>query len=396
VPSGTSGYYNLPSVTITRASGDTTGVGATAVVVDNAITITTLGVGQAYYAVQQPAYAKAYIPAGNLTNGASLLAPSTNQLLNDGTLVTFQSSSYVSGNTDSGLPYPLTHGTKYQIKNYGSDIYLYYSTGDTPIVFVNGSIPTLANGTLTMNHAVSFTPIASSTLSVPNSTYDTGVQVIVRANVNDTLPSPLNTSTAYYARFVDSNTISLYTTQDGANTGGTTGLVSYLSTGNTATSVFLIDSVLTPTLVKAILHIEKPISAGYISLYALDYGRSNDMALIGQYHPTETNPKYRRIRIGKSAAWARIIYRTKSPTITSVYDYIPLENARAILAAVHACDLEDKDFIEQSQKYWQVAIAYLHNQNESMEGHAMMPPQINGLTYGDQTDPVIDSDFYGY
>jgi len=25
-----------------------------------------------------------------------------------------------------------------------------------------------------------------------------------------------------------------------------------------------------------------------------------------------------------------------------------------------------------------------------------MPPQINGLTYGDQTDPVIDSDFYGY
>ena len=120
------------------------------------------------------------------------------------------------------------------------------------------------------------------------------------------------------------------------------------------------------------------------------------MALIGLYHPSETNPKYRRIRIGKSAAWARIIYRTKSPEITSVYDYIPLENARAILAAVHACDLEDKDFIEQSQKYWQVAIAYLHNQNESMEGHAMMPPQINGLTYGDQTDPVIDSDFYGY
>ena len=396
VPSGTSGYYNLPSVTITPASGDTTGTGATAIVVDNAITTLTLGVGQAYYAVQQPAYAKAYIPAGNLTNGASLLAPSTNQLLNNGTLVTFQSSSYVSGATDTGLPLPLTHGTKYQIKNYGSDIYLYDSTGTTPIVFVNGSIPTLANGTLTMNHAVSFTPIASSTLSVPNSTYDTGVQVIVRANSNDTLPNPLNTSTAYYARFVDSNTISLYTTQDSANAGGTTGLVSYLSTGNTTTSSFFIDSLLTPTLVKAILHIEKPVSAGYISLYALDYGRSNDMALIGQYHPSETNPKYRRIRIGKSAAWARIIYRTKSPEITSVYDYIPLENARAILAAVHACDLEDKDFIEQSQKYWQVAIAYLHNQNESMEGHAMMPPQINGLTYGDQTDPVIDSDFYGY
>jgi len=391
VPSGTLGYSTLPTITITPASGDTTGTGATAIVVDNAITTLTLGVGQAYYAVQQPAYAKAYIPAGNLTNGASLLAPSTNQLLNDGTLVTFQSSS-----SNSVLPYPLTLGTQYQIKNYGSDIYLYDSTGTTPIVFVNGLIPTLANGTLTMNHAVSFTPIASSTLYVPNSTYDTGVQVIVRASSNDTLPNPLNTSAAYYARVVDSSTISLYYTQSYANTGGTIGLVSYFSTGKTTTSSFFIDSLLSPTLVKAILHIEKPVSVGYISLYALDYGRSNDMDLIGQYHPSETNPKYRRIRIGKSAAWARIIYRTKSPTITSVYDYIPLENARAILAAVHACDLEDKDFIEQSQKYWQVAIAYLHNQNESMEGHAMMPPQINGLTYGDQTDPVIDSDFYGY
>jgi len=442
VPSGTLGYSTLPTITITPASGDTTGTGATAIVVDNAITTLTLGVGQAYYAVQQPAYAKAYIPAGNLTNGASLLAPSTNQLLNDGTLVTFQSSSYVSGATDSGLPYPLTHGTQYQIKNYGADIYLYDSTGTTPIVFVNGSIPTLANGTLTMNHAVSFTPVPSSTLSVPNSTYDTGVQVMVRANTNDTLPSALigeatsstntikdafvinniadltsaqayyttpstaswinssvvtlNNGTAYYARFVDENTISLYDTLAHANAGGTTGLVYYSSTGSTATSTFFIDSVLAPTLVKAILHIEKPASAGYISLYAFDRGRTNSLALIGQYHPSETNPKYRRIRIGKTAAWARIIYRTKAPEITSVYDYIPLENSRAILAALHACDLEDKDFIEQSQKYWQVAIAYLHNQNESMEGHAMMPPQINGLTYGDQTDPVIDSDFYGY
>jgi len=404
VNSGTSGYYNLPSVTITPASGDTTGIGATAIVVDNAITTLTLGVGQAYYAVQQPAYAKAYIPAGNITNGASLLAPSTNQLLNDGTLVTFQSSSYVSGSTDSGLPFPLTQGTQYQIKNYGSDIYLYDSTGTNPIFFnsnwpfTNGS-PTLANGTLKMIHSVAVNSIPSTTISVPNSSYDVGTQVFVRANASDSLPSglsPESSNTAYYVGYVNANTISLYDTLENAQTGGTTGIINIYSIGNTINSEFMIDSILTPILVKQVLHIEKPVTIGYVSLYALDYGRSNDMALIGQYHPSETNPKYRRIRIGQNAAWARIIYRTKAPTITSVYDYIPLENARAILAAVHACDLEDKDFIEQSQKYWQVAIAYLHNQNDSMEGHAMMPPQINGLTYGDQTDPVIDSDFYGY
>ena len=82
------------------------------------------------------------------------------------------------------------------------------------------------------------------------------------------------------------------------------------------------------------------------------------------------------------------------PNITSVYDYIPVENTRAIMAAVHAVDLEDKDFEEQSNKYWAKALAYLRNQHESMTGHAMEPIQVNGLTYGDMTDPVIDS-IYG-
>jgi hypothetical protein len=66
-----------------------------------------------------------------------------------------------------------------------------------------------------------------------------------------------------------------------------------------------------------------------------------------------------------------------------------LENQRAILAALHAVDLEDKDFFDQSQKYWAVAYGYLRNQNESMEGHAMQPPQINNITYGDYTDEVM-------
>ena len=113
------------------------------------------------------------------------------------------------------------------------------------------------------------------------------------------------------------------------------------------------------------------------------------MALIGQYHPNETNPKYRRIRIGKSCAWARIIYRVKAPEITSVYDYIPIENTRAVIAAVHAVDLEDKDFVDQSQKYWSTAMLYLKNETDAMDGHAMMAPQINNETYGDCSDPVM-------
>jgi hypothetical protein len=115
------------------------------------------------------------------------------------------------------------------------------------------------------------------------------------------------------------------------------------------------------------------------------------MTLIGQYHPTEINPQYRRIRIGKPCAWARIIYKVTNPSITSVYDYIPLEQERAIIAAVHAVDLEDKDFADQAMRYWQIAFGYLKNQQESIDGHAMAVPQINSVCYaeGDGADPVM-------
>jgi hypothetical protein len=141
--------------------------------------------------------------------------------------------------------------------------------------------------------------------------------------------------------------------------------------------------------VKSIQQIEKPKTDGFVSLYAYDYGRSNDMTLIGQYHPADINPQYRRIRLGQPCSWARIVYRIKHPTVESLYDFLPLENERAILAALHAVDLEDKDFAEQAQRYWTIAIAYLKNQQESIEGHAMATPQINNITYGDGTDVVM-------
>jgi hypothetical protein len=45
--------------------------------------------------------------------------------------------------------------------------------------------------------------------------------------------------------------------------------------------------------------------------------------------------------------------------------------------------------MDQAQKYWATAVSYLKNQNESMEGHAMQPPQINGICYAEGSDPVM-------
>jgi hypothetical protein len=259
------------------------------------------------------------------------------------------------------------------------------------------SVNSTANISVGMTISGQGIPVSTTVTSI------SGNNVIMSSAANLTaVNSTYSFSFYYYVGFLNGfqqpqnkTLFNLYNSYINAIAGGTTGLVSMYSTGNTATSVFYIDSILLPTLVKSVMHVEKPVTVGYISLYAYDYGRSNDMALIGQYHPSETNPKYRRIRIGKPCAWARIIYRTAHPNITSVYDYIPVENTRAIMAALHAVDLEDKDFSEQSEKYWAKALAYLRSQHESMTGHAFEPIQVDNQVYGDKTDPVIDSN-WGY
>jgi hypothetical protein len=465
VTNGGYGYSTLPQITFTNASGDTTGFGASAYVIDSAISVISLGVGQSYYGVRTSAYAKAQQAS---SGGPSLLTPNSIQYLTNGANVKFSTSAT---NGIDGLPAPLNGSSTYSIQITSNNVTL-LDSNNNPVILQSASVPTLATGQLFMNIARQFTALPSSGIMVENSTFETGQQITVRPNVGDTIPSGLLSSSESIVNVIGSSTqystnlilnstsalqvgmtiigqgipqnttilsivnannvtmsnpanltainatfsfamyyyvgfyggfqqpqnqsmFNIYNSYNNAVAGGSFGLVFINSTGKTAQSTFFVDSILPPTLVKNVLHVEKPTTVGYVSLYAYDYGRSNDMALIGQYHPSETNPKYRRIRIGKPCAWVRILYRMAHPSITSVYDYIPIENTRAIMAAIHAVDLEDKDFSDQSEKYWAKALAYLRSQHESMTGHALEPIQVDNMVYGDKTDPVIDSN-WGY
>jgi hypothetical protein len=336
------------------------GTGATGKVI-----ITQFGTGQSYYAIKQTAQA---VPYNNQ------LAVSNIQYLSDG--------QRVKVSTTGTLPAPLEDDIEYTIKIVDSNIELYENN-----LLVDYT--TLGVGELKINIVRDFTVVPATTLTLNNAFYNTGTEVIARASENDVLPTPLLPDTSYFVRFFDNNEIELYDTFAHASGTGTTGRISYTKTGNSLESSFFVDAIEDITLVKAIYHVEKPVTQGYVSLYAYDYGRSNDMTLIGQYHPTEVNPKYRRVRLGSACSWARIIYRVKAPKITSMFDYIPVEQERALIAAVHAVDLEDKDFMDQATKYWAMALNYLKNQQNSMDGHAFVPPQINNITYGDGTDPVM-------
>jgi hypothetical protein len=331
----------------------------------SSVDVTGFGVGQVYFALSYTAFAKCFNNQFNISNIQYLLS---------GTLVRIESSGT--------LPSPITAETDY-VLNVSKNRFSLKSTDGFNVAISN--LGTSSDVSLVVSRA----SISNSSfeLKSENCFLQTGEAVTVRPNIGDSLPNPLVSTQTYYARRTGQNSFTLYNTRNDALDNAVP--IRILSIGDTVDSTFYTDSVTEPTLVKAISHIEKPVTIGYVSLYAFDHGRSNDMALIGQYHPSETNPKYRRVRIGRPCAWVRMIYRVRAPEITSEYDYIPVENPRAIIAAVHAVDLEDKDFLEQAQKYWQVASAYLRNENESMDGHAMQAPQVNNLTFGDGSDPVM-------
>lgn len=330
------------------------------------VSVQSFGSGQSYFALRKSFRS---LPFGNL------ITPSTIEYLNEDEVVRFS--------TTNTLPSPLIPATDYTIKLSGNSFKVYLGG-------LLQNLTTPGSGQLKLDIIRTFNVSPSTSIDADQSQFNTGDALVPRAKEGDVLPTGLTSGTTYYVRRVDNNSFELYDTQaQSKNISSTTGRRSYTTTGELVTSTFFVDSVTLPVFVKSVTQIDKPITEGYVSLYAYDYGRSNDMTLIGQYHPSEVNPQYRRIRIGKPCAWARISYRIQTPSITSAYDFIPLEQERAIITAVHAVDLEDKDFADQSARYWQIAFAYLKNQQESIDGHAMVTPQINNICYGDESDPVM-------
>lgn len=330
------------------------------------INIDSFGTGQTYYAIR------------------TQVSPSVDSNLIKSVNIAFLTEDQVVRFSTSGtLPTPLVSATDYTIKIIGDSVRVY--SGASPVVLTS-----TGSGQLSLDIIRDVQVQPSNNIVADSSLYETGTVLVTRAKEGDVLPTGLLPNTNYYVRRIDNNSFELYDTLAHArNLTSTTGRRVYTTTGNSVSSTFFVDAISDPIFVKSVAHIEKPLTDGYVSLYAWDYGRSNDMTLIGQYHPTEINPSYRRIRIGKPCAWARIIYKVTNPSISSVYDYIPLEQERAIIAAVHAVDLEDKDFADQAMRYWQIAFGYLKNQQESIDGHAMTPPQINNICYGDGEDPVM-------
>lgn len=84
-----------------------------------------------------------------------------------------------------------------------------------------------------------------------------------------------------------------------------------------------------------ITDIVKDITVANVRLSSFDNSTSTG-TLLGVFEPTETVPRYRRIRITNHCDWVRIAYRKRTFEILSLNDRIFLHSRLALILAFHA------------------------------------------------------------
>lgn len=123
----------------------------------------------------------------------------------------------------------------------------------------------------------------------------------------------------------------------------------------------------TTQTIRSIVRIEKPVTVGVVSLYALSSGNV-PLYLLGQYLPKDKNPEYRQFQISNcGCGWARIAFRKATQVLSSDSDIIPLHSRYAIILMVKALKKIDEDNIEEAELYQTKAVQLLIKKQLSVD-----------------------------
>jgi hypothetical protein len=121
--------------------------------------------------------------------------------------------------------------------------------------------------------------------------------------------------------------------------------------------------------------IKKNVTNGFVRLLAIDPVELTSHTQIGYYHPWETVPSYRRIRVG-DRSWLRIKYRRKDLEVRGMGDWINIENRQALILFCKAVKFRLDDQLERAVAYEKDGLRLISNQAESLRPSALTPPQI--------------------
>lgn len=274
----------------------------------------------------------------------------------------------VKFSTTGTLPSPLVPGSPYLVTVVDDKISL-TTVGNVPVV-----LGTVGSGTHSMEIQRTMSVLSSTSMTVHDHDFETG-SAVTFSNEGGTLPGPLSPTTTYYARAIDADTLELYSTSAQALAiPSTTGRIVFTSSGDGTT---YIRQDRTPISFSKITAVEKEETDGYLRVYAWDTSRANNVALIGDYAPTEKVPSYRRIKIMKNAKSVRIKYRRRPIEIFSERDFINLDSRMAILMMVQSQELLFKKFVDEAERYRIIAVEYLNKRNRALDGARAPTVQIN-------------------
>lgn len=105
---------------------------------------------------------------------------------------------------------------------------------------------------------------------------------------------------------------------------------------------------------------------------------------VADYYSNEIEPKYRKIKLSKSATSVRMWFRRTTNKVTTEDDFIPLDSETAILTMLRAYSLMRKSGVStESEGYENKAVQYLkedqdsRNSSQILAAEDEMPPAFN-------------------
>lgn len=130
------------------------------------------------------------------------------------------------------------------------------------------------------------------------------------------------------------------------------------------------------TWFRKITRVTKPVTRGYVKLIGFPQRSLATAVTLGYYAPNETNPNYRRIRVGCACSWVRIKYRRASLAMVDDWDLVPLGSYQATLELLKSIRLADSNDVVASEAFLGRAVRLLNEVESTENGHTWSPVQV--------------------
>lgn len=130
------------------------------------------------------------------------------------------------------------------------------------------------------------------------------------------------------------------------------------------------------TYFRKITRITKPVTRGYVKLIAFPIRQMALSVNIGYYAPNETNPNYRRIKVGASCQWVRLRFRRAMLPLVDDNDIVPISSFQAMLDLIKSVRLSDSNNPDLSEVYLRKAVRLLDQIQSVESGSTYSPMQV--------------------